>query len=102
MLQIGQLYKKIDNVINSSDSLGVQIESKKALAIAYANLLLEDPKLVTVGHLRILEKELSAQQVCVLTRYVLSQSGLTSTKFKKTFQEVFGTCIDQSTSNNAA
>ena len=93
MLQIGQLHQKIDSVINESNALGgVQIESKKALAMAYANLLLEDPRMVTAGHLRILKKELSLQQICSLTQYLLERSGLSSSVFRKTFEEVFGVC----------
>ncbi len=92
-MQIGHLYQKIDSVIDESDTLGgVQIESKKALAMAYANLLLEDPRMVTIGHLRILERELSPQQVCTLTKFLLSHSGKHSDIFIKTFEEVFGAC----------
>ena len=101
MLQVGQLYREIDNVIKDSDSLGVRIESKKALAVAYANLLLEDPKMVTIGHLRILEKELSLEQVCTLTKYILSQSGKRSSIFKRTFEKVFGICGSSSSSTPA-
>ena len=98
MLQFGQLRHEIDRLINTSDSLGSQIESKRALAIAYANLLSEDPRMVTTGHLHLLGKEFTPEQVCVLTKYILSLSGKRSKIFKRTFDEVFGACKSSASS----
>ena len=49
--------------------------AKEATAIAYANLLLEDPELVTDRHVRILQRELTSQQIMEITHYVLDQIG---------------------------
>lgn len=90
MLQIRQLYMDIDKMLKKPDTPGMQIESKKALAVAYANLLLENPEMVTAGHLQILKKQLNHQEVRQITNYILEQSGIKSIEFQQTFAKVFG------------
>ena len=88
-------------MINRTDSLGKQIESKQALAIAYANLLLEDPDQITIGHLNILKSSLSVQQVCDITRFILAGVDSSPVRFKRTFTNVFGPCLNSDTQSAA-
>lgn len=48
---------------------------KEATAFAYANLLLEDPELVTDRHIKILKKDLTSDQIIAITHCVLEQIG---------------------------
>ena len=92
MIPRGQLQSKIEHIITDSDSKDIKLESKRALAFAYANLLMEDPRMVTIGHLQILRNKLLPEQVCFLTKYVVSHSKEECGSFLYTFEQVFGEC----------
>ena len=68
-----QIKEQISNIIREFGIDGDSYEVKEATAVAYANLLLEDPELVTDRHIRMLQKELSAEQIIAITHCVLEQ-----------------------------
>lgn len=70
-----QIREHISHILREFSPDEDQLLAKEATAIAYANLLLEDPELVTDRHIKILQKELSANQIVAITHYVLEQVG---------------------------
>jgi len=74
-LNLNQIQEHISNILKEYSLSQEQYLSKEATAFAYVNLLLEDPELVTDRHIRILQKELSADQIIAITHYVLEHIG---------------------------
>ena len=70
-----QIQEHISNILKKYSHSDRAYLSKEATAYAYANLLLEDPELVTDRHIRILQKDLSDEQITAITHYVLEQIG---------------------------
>ena len=70
-----QIHEHISNILKEYSISDRTYLSKQATAIAYANLLLEDPELVTDRHIRILQKDLSDEQIMAITHCVLEQIG---------------------------
>ena len=74
-LNIEQISHHITHILKEYPIPEQEFASKEATAIAYVSLLIEDPELVTNRHIKILQKELSAQQIMEITHYVLDQVG---------------------------
>ncbi len=74
-LSIDHINTHITHILNEYPIRDQDFASKEATAIAYVSLLLEDPELVTDRHIKILQKELSDQQIMEITHYVLDQIG---------------------------
>ncbi len=72
---IYQIQEHISNILKEYSLDDVNFLGKEATAFAYANLLLEDPELVTDRHIRILKKDLSDDQIIAITHCVLEQIG---------------------------
>ncbi len=70
-----QIQERISNILRKYSLNEQTYLSKEATAYAYANLLLEDPELVTDRHIRILQKDLTDEQIIAITHYVLEQIG---------------------------
>lgn len=86
---MSEIYSAIDDIISDSSRLNLQLESKRALAIAYVNLLKENPDLVTTGHLKITKRGLSESQILKLTQLVLDGMGKNSKLINQTISQVF-------------
>lgn len=100
MLNMSEIYSIIDDIISDSSRLYPQHESKRALAIAYVNLLEENPDLVTTGHLKMAKRGLSEPQILKLTQLVLDRMGRSSKLLNQTISQVF--CELGPTTNNVA
>jgi len=74
-LSIDQISTHITHILKEYPILDQDFASKEATAIAYVSLLIEDPELVTDRHIKMLQKELSAQQIMEITHFVLEQIG---------------------------
>lgn len=74
-LTIDHIRDHITNILKEYPIQETRFASKEATAVAYANLLLEDPELVTNRHIKILQRELSSQQIMEITHFVLDQIG---------------------------
>ena len=74
-LNYEQIRNHISNILRVYPIDETMFAAKEATAIAYANLLLEDPELVTDRHVKILQRELTSQQIMEITHYVLDQIG---------------------------
>ena len=72
---IYQIQDHISTILKEVSSDEDNFLSKEATAFAYANLLLEDPELVTDRHIKILKKDLSDDQIIAITHCVLEQIG---------------------------
>lgn len=70
-----QIHEHISNILKEYSTSDRAYLNKEATAYAYANLLLEDPELVTDRHIRILQKDLSDEQIIAITHCVLEQIG---------------------------
>ena len=70
-----QIQEHVSNIIKEYSENDPGYPGKQATAFAYANLLLEDPELVTDRHIKILKKDLSDDQIIAITHYVLEQIG---------------------------
>ena len=74
-IDLYQIKEQISNILKEYPFDEDQYLSKQATAVAYANLLLEDPELVTNRHIKILQKELTSDQIIAITHCVLEQVG---------------------------
>ena len=70
-----QIQEFIADIIREYSASEEQYLNKELIAFAYANLLLEDPELVTDRHIRMLHKELCADQIIAITHCVLEHIG---------------------------
>lgn len=74
-LNVIQIRHHISHILKEYPMGETLFVAKEATALAYANLLLEDPELVTNRHIHILQRTLSPQQIMEITHYVLDQIG---------------------------
>ncbi|MDH3709379.1 MAG: hypothetical protein OER04_05805 [Cyclobacteriaceae bacterium] len=74
-LNFDQIGNHITHILREYPIDDNRFAAKEATAIAYASLLMEDPELVTNRHIKILQKELTPQQIKEITHYVLDQVG---------------------------
>ena len=74
-LSTDQIAHHVTHILREHSIKENEFAAKEATAIAYVSLLMEDPELVTNRHIKILQKELTAQQIMEITHYVLDQIG---------------------------
>jgi len=74
-LNLYQIQEHISNILKEYSSNDRDFLDKQTTAFAYANLLLEDPELVTDRHIKILRKDLSDDQIIAITHCVLEYIG---------------------------
>lgn len=74
-LNVYQIQEHISNILEEYSENDSFYLSKQATAFAYANLLLEDPELVTDRHIKMLKKDLSDDQIIAITHCVLEYIG---------------------------
>ena len=74
-IDLYEIKDRISDIIKEFSFNEDRFLDKQSIAIAYANLLLEDPELVTDRHIRMLQKELTSDQIIAITHCVLEQVG---------------------------
>jgi len=94
-LSTDQIAHHISHILQEYPIPKNEFAAKEATAIACVSLLMEDPELVTNRHIKILQKELSAQQIMEITHYVLDQIG--ENAYANAFRSRCSQILEQST-----